>query len=125
MDNRAKTSQIVGYEEPEGRSYALVMVQHKPHVPGLPTVTIGALLESFYPIDRASTTPKVVDPMITRRCRQVAKVIARNERLFNWINSPDDFYATRDGNIERNQAPQNSFFSKFSKPAAPPRFAKK
>ena len=114
LDNRAKTSQIVGYEQPEGRSYALVMVKHDTNIPGLPTVTICALLESFYPIDKASTTPKVVDPIITRRCRQIAKVIARNERLFNWINSPDDFYATKDRRHEK--VAQNSLFSKFTNP---------
>lgn len=118
LDNRAKTSQIVGYEQPEGRSYALVMVKHDTNVPGLPTVTICALLESFYPIDKASTTPKVVDPIITRRCRQIAKVIARNERLFNWINSPDYLYATKD-RLHEKAAP-NSLFSKFTKPAAAP-----
>ncbi len=98
------------------------MVKHDTNVPGLPTVTICALLESFYPIDKASTTnPKVVDPIITRRCRQIAKVIARNERLFNWINSPDDLYATKDRQKNNEKTTQNSLFSKFTKPGAPPR----
>ena len=60
-------------------------------------VTVISLLETFTPIERRLTVePPPIDTMMIRRCRQVAKVLARNEKLRQWYETPE-FLIADDG----------------------------
>jgi len=82
--SRLIQGQIVGYERPENASYCVIMVNFGPSDA---PVTVVALLETFVPIERGS--PPNIDPMMVRRCRQVAKVLSKNEKLRIWYETPE------------------------------------
>ena len=89
------SGQIVGYEQPENASYCVCVVKYD--CGDGACVTVVALLETFTPIERRLTVePPPIDTMMIRRCRQVAKVLARNEKLRQWYETPE-FLIADDG----------------------------
>ena len=56
---------------------------------------------------------KCVDPTITRRCRQVAKVLSKSEKLLNWYSSPEGAMQPSEDFSSKTQ--KTSFLSKFTR----------
>ena len=52
-------------------------------------------METFVPIEREhgkQNTPNI-DPMMVRRCRQVAKILSKNQKLRLWYETPEALLA--------------------------------
>ena len=110
--NNSSTN-IVGYEQPESASYCVIMIQYGPYDA---QVTVIALMETFVPIEREysknlnSNTPNI-DPMMVRRCRQVAKILSKNSKLRHWYETPEALLADDNRSVTSAHS-KRSFFSR-------------
>ena len=89
-------------------------------------------METFVPIEREynhsktnasnSNTPNI-DPMMVRRCRQVAKILSKNSKLRNWYETPeallaDDNRSVTSGHSKRSFFSRNPFANRGKMPGA-------
>lgn len=101
-------TQIVGYEQPENASYCVCVVKYDAGDGA--GVTVVALLETFTPIERRVTVdPPQIDTMMIRRCRQVAKVLAKNDKLRQWYETPEFLIADDGRNLAANSSRKGLF----------------